>query len=173
MKEVKVTRSCQTLCDPLDYTVQGILQARILEWVSFPFSRGSSQPRDRTQICHTADGFFTCWATREAQDRRIDTCVSMAESLYCPPETLTVLLLAILQYKTKVFLKCKTQDISLREELVIWLGKRDTLPKWQAVLSENTPVACFLETRNTFRISTGGLGAQTTPLKPISDSNHA
>ena len=40
--------SCVWLCDPIDYTVQGILQARILDWVAFPFSRGSSQPRDRT-----------------------------------------------------------------------------------------------------------------------------
>ena len=48
MKEVKVkvTQSCLTLCDPMNYTVHGILQARILEWVAFPFSRGSSQPRD-------------------------------------------------------------------------------------------------------------------------------
>ena len=45
-KEVKVAQSCLTLCDPMDYTVPGILQARILEWVVFPFSRGSSQPRD-------------------------------------------------------------------------------------------------------------------------------
>ena len=60
MKEVKVAQSCQTLCDPMDYTAQGILQARILEWVAFPFSRGSSQPRHRTQVCHTAGRFFTC-----------------------------------------------------------------------------------------------------------------
>ena len=39
---VKVARSCLTLCDPMDYTVHGILQARILEWVAIPFSRGSS-----------------------------------------------------------------------------------------------------------------------------------
>ena len=44
--EVKVARSCLTLCDPMDYTVHGILQARILEWVDLPFSGGSSQPRD-------------------------------------------------------------------------------------------------------------------------------
>ena len=42
-----------------------ILQARILEWVAFPFSRGSSQPRDRTQVSRTAGGFFTSWATKE------------------------------------------------------------------------------------------------------------
>ena len=44
--KVKVTQSCLTLCDLMDYTVCGILQARLLEWVAFPFSRGSSQPRD-------------------------------------------------------------------------------------------------------------------------------
>ena len=64
--EVKVTQSCSTLCAPMDYTVHGILQARILEWVAFPFSRGSFQPRDRTQVSRIAGGFFTVWATREA-----------------------------------------------------------------------------------------------------------
>ena len=49
-KKVKVAQSCSTLCDPLDYTVHGILQARIPEWVAFSFFRGSSQPRDRTQV---------------------------------------------------------------------------------------------------------------------------
>ena len=43
-KEVKVSQSCPTLCDPMDYTVHGSLQARILEWEAFPFSRGSSKP---------------------------------------------------------------------------------------------------------------------------------
>ena len=40
--KTKVAQSCLTLCDPMDYSVHGILQARILEWVAFPFSRGSS-----------------------------------------------------------------------------------------------------------------------------------
>ena len=44
--KLKVAQSYLTLCDPIDYTVHGILQARILEWVAFPFSRGSSQPRN-------------------------------------------------------------------------------------------------------------------------------
>ena len=50
----------------MDYTVRGILQARILAWVAFPFSRGSFQPRDRTQVSHIAGGFFNSWATKEA-----------------------------------------------------------------------------------------------------------
>ena len=57
--KVEVTQSCATLCDPMDYTVPGILQARILEWVAFLFSRGSSQPRDGTQVSHIAGEFFT------------------------------------------------------------------------------------------------------------------
>ena len=56
--KVKVTQSCPTLCDPMDFTVHGILQARILEWVAFPSSRGSSQPRDRTQVSCTVGEFF-------------------------------------------------------------------------------------------------------------------
>ena len=51
--------SCPTLCNPMDSTVHGILQARILEWVAFPFSRGSSQPRGRTQVSHIEGRFFT------------------------------------------------------------------------------------------------------------------
>ena len=63
-----VIQLCLTLWDSMDYTVHGILQARILEWVSFLFSRGSSQPRDWTQVSYTAGGFSTSWATREAQE---------------------------------------------------------------------------------------------------------
>ena len=65
--EVKVTQSCLTLCDPMDYTVHGNLLARILEWVAIPFSRGSSRPWDRTQVSRLAGEFFTSWATREAK----------------------------------------------------------------------------------------------------------
>ena len=57
--KMKVVQSCLTLCNPMDYTAHGILQARILEWVAFPFSRGSSQPRDQTQVSHIAVVFFT------------------------------------------------------------------------------------------------------------------
>ena len=57
--EVKVTQSFLTLCDPVDYTVHGILQARILEWVAYPFSRGSSQPRYRARVSCIAGRFST------------------------------------------------------------------------------------------------------------------
>ena len=57
--KAKVAQSCPTLCDPMDYTIHGILQARILEWVAFPFSRKSSQPKGQTQVSHIAGRFFT------------------------------------------------------------------------------------------------------------------
>ena len=57
--KVKVTQSSPTLCNPMDDTVNGILQARTLEWVAFAFSRGSSQPRDQTRVSCSAGGFFT------------------------------------------------------------------------------------------------------------------
>ena len=60
---VKVAQSYLTLCNLMDYTVHGILPARILEWVAFPFSRGSSQTRDWTQVSCIAGGFFTSWTT--------------------------------------------------------------------------------------------------------------
>ena len=64
----KLLSHVQLFVTPMDYTVCGILQARILEWVAVPFSRGSSQLRDQTQVSHIAGGFFTSWATMEAQE---------------------------------------------------------------------------------------------------------
>ena len=58
-RKVKVAQSCPTLCDPMDYTVPAVLQARILERVAFPFSRRSSQPKDQTQASCIAGVFFT------------------------------------------------------------------------------------------------------------------
>ena len=66
LKKVKVAQLCPTLCDPMDYTVHEILQARILEWLADPSSRESFQPRNLSQISLIAGGFFTNWAIREA-----------------------------------------------------------------------------------------------------------
>ena len=54
-------------CSPPGFSDHGILQARILEWVAIPFSRGSSQSRYQTQVSCIAGRFFNIWATREAQ----------------------------------------------------------------------------------------------------------
>jgi len=71
--ESEVAQSCPTLCDPMDCsppgsTAHGILQARILEWVAISFSRGSSRPRDQTQVSHIAGRRFNLWAIREAMN---------------------------------------------------------------------------------------------------------
>ena len=77
-----VTKSCPTVCDPMDCSlpgssIHGILQARILEWVATAFSRGSgdhsllrgfSRPRGETWVSRVADRFFTIWATRETPE---------------------------------------------------------------------------------------------------------
>ena len=66
--KVKVAQLYPALWEVMSYTVHGILQARILEWVAFPLSKESSQTGDWTHVSCTAGGFFTIWATREAQD---------------------------------------------------------------------------------------------------------
>ena len=84
---MKVIQLCPTLCGPMDYTIHGTLQARILEWVAFPFSRGSSQPRDRTQISCIAGGFFTSWATREAQEYLRVSSLSLLQWIFLTQES--------------------------------------------------------------------------------------
>ena len=75
---VLVAQSCLTLCKSMDCSppgssVYGILQARILEWVAIPFSRGSSWTRDQTWVSCIAGRFFTIWATREARNMCISS----------------------------------------------------------------------------------------------------
>ena len=87
--KVKVTQSCPTLCDPIDHTVQGILQPRILEWVAVPFSRGSSQPRDQTQASRVAGGFSTSWVTWEAHTNCYDDLHCIRFSVLCCAQSLS------------------------------------------------------------------------------------
>ena len=84
-----VPHSCLTLCDPMDCSLQatlsmGTLQARILEWVVMPSSRGSSQPRDQTQVSHIAGGFFTIWPPGEPKSMHQSSSV---QSLFATPWT--------------------------------------------------------------------------------------
>ena len=94
-----VAKSCLTLCNPMDCSppgasVHGISQARILEWVAISSSRGSSQPRDWTQVFCIAGGFFTSWATREAliivaccniMCFVIQLCLTLCDPMDCSP----------------------------------------------------------------------------------------
>ena len=89
---VLVAQSCTTLCESMDcspqgFSVHGILQARLLEWVDMPFSRGSSQPRDRAQVSHIAGRFFTVWAEywQIWQNQLFQNSAAAAKSLQsCP-----------------------------------------------------------------------------------------
>ena len=81
-----VAQSCLSLWDPLDYSppgfsVHGILQARILDRVAMPSPRRSSQPKGQTQVSCTVGGFFTSWATQEAQI--IDYCTENEKQNCC------------------------------------------------------------------------------------------
>ena len=78
---VKVAHSCLTLCDSMDYTVHGILQARIPEWVVMLFSRVSSQPRDWTQVSPVASRFFTSRTIRE------EALTEYWQTAYCLSQT--------------------------------------------------------------------------------------
>ena len=76
--KLRVTQLCPTLCDPMNYTVRGILQARILEWVAFPFSRGSSQPRESNP------GLLHCrWILYQLSHKRSPRIVGWVAYPFC------------------------------------------------------------------------------------------
>ena len=84
----EVTQSCLTLCDPMDcslpsFSVHGIFQARVLEWVAIRFSRGSSWHRDWTRVSCSVGRRFTLWATREAQSAIPSLTLKFIPSLTC------------------------------------------------------------------------------------------
>ena len=89
--KVKGTQSCQTHCDPMDYTVHGILQARILEWVAFPSSRGSSQPRGQTQVSWIAGDSLPA----EPQGKPISNWACMQKAFWQPATVFTYKLVTI------------------------------------------------------------------------------
>ena len=80
VSDVKVTQLCPTLCNPVDCTVHGILQARILEWVAIPFSKGSSQPWG---LLHCNQGSYQNENGLTPRDNRSD------RKEHTPPHTLT------------------------------------------------------------------------------------
>ena len=72
VSESEVAQSCLTLCDPMDCSlpgssIHGIFQARVQEWAAISFSRGSSQPRDWTQVSCIIDRCFTAWVKKDMQ----------------------------------------------------------------------------------------------------------
>ena len=83
-------RSCPTLCNPMDCRIpgsslHGILQAKILEWVAFSFSRRSSQPRDRTWVSCMTGRFSTVWASRGAWNKDTPLLLRLNEVMRMEP----------------------------------------------------------------------------------------
>ena len=93
---VLVVQSCLTLCNAMDCppgsSLHGNLQARILEWVAISFSRGSSWPKDRTQVSCTAGRCLTVWAVREVQKsyRRLQLHMSKNRFFFCPNASISI-----------------------------------------------------------------------------------
>ena len=88
--EMKVARSCATLCDPMNYTVHEILQVRILECVAFPFFRGSSQARYRTQVSRIVSRYFTTepQGKRDGLENEVGAHLGERGSICAPHESL-------------------------------------------------------------------------------------
>ena len=84
--KVKVAQWCLTLCIPMNYAIYRFLQARILEWVAVPFSRGSSRPRDHTQVSRMAGGLFTSWATGKPKNTRVGS-LSLLQQIFPTQES--------------------------------------------------------------------------------------
>ena len=110
--ESEVAQSCLTLCDPMDCSlpgssVHGIFQAIVLEWTAISFSRGSSQPRDWTQVSYIVDRWFTVWATRKCVEAPNKCCL------------LLLLLQSAHKSECQVMLMCRNWGGMQREQGVV------------------------------------------------------
>ena len=113
-------------CSPLGYCVHGILQARILEWVTMPFSRGSSWPRDRTQATCIAGRFFTIWAIRKAHRPKV--CL-ISEQRKDSPTSKTV---PRLRYSDSQHL-CPVIDFTARSQLYAPVSTQHVIFSWWGI----------------------------------------
>ena len=144
IRKVLVTQSCLTLCDPMDYSppgpfVHGILQARLLGWVAIPFSRGSSWPRDWTQVSWIAGTFFTVWAAMLLAGIRSSTLTETrmaAKSLGGKENNFNIRMVASFRAlmgfpsgsMVRIRLQCKSHR---RQGFDSWVRKIPWRKKWQ------------------------------------------
>ena len=103
MERSEVAQSCPTLCDPMNcsppgFSVHGIFQARILEWVAISFSRRSSRPRDWTRVSHIVGRRFTIWATREGNVKECSNYHTITFISHASKEMLKILEARLQQY---------------------------------------------------------------------------
>ena len=143
---MKVAQLCLTLCNPMDYTVHGILQARILEWVAFLFSRGSFQPRNQTQVSHIAGG-ISCLVTFFLKS--VQHWHAVVVLIYCHRSLTPVSFKPSLAISTcwlttclTIFFNCTHQSKAIYKQLqltefrsmFLWLGLRERNWCWLAQL---------------------------------------
>ena len=141
--KVEDAQSSPTLCNPMDCIVHGILQARILEWVAFPFSRGSSQPRDQTQVSRIAGRFFTSCATRGAQEDCGGWCIPFPADLPDPGIELGSSALQV----DSLPIQLSGKPILLGKVCII------CFTTCQEAFNKRLPVCCFGSVRNPLQFS--------------------
>ena len=133
--KVKVAQSCPTLCNPVDcslpgFSVHGILQARILEWVAISLSRGSSRPRDRTQVSRIGGRHFNLWESR--------SCVRLFVTLW------TLALQALLSVDL-----CQEKRAPLGHDSPQWKAscpQRNGLSEWRMLIHDGNSVWMLVDT---------------------------
>ena len=132
---------CLTLCDPMDgsppgSSVHGILQARLLEWVAISFPRGSSWPRDRTQVSHIAGRRFNLWATREGAEKDLRASLihqlwilipSVPYSPFCPSINRSVIYWCVTIPKCVFWLRKQSLSSSKFWVLATWIELSEML----------------------------------------------
>ena len=126
-----VTQSHPTLCDPVDcsspgYSVHGILQARILEWVAISFSRGSSQPRDWSQVSCIGGRFFTVWATRVSWKMKVHLQYAPLFCFSTITAAIEVSVIFTRDPKERYWIRKKKFFCAFPFLLVSWLGRGQT-----------------------------------------------
>ena len=132
----------------MDYTAHGILQARMLELVAFPFSRGSSQPWVWTQVFSIAGGFFTSWATREAQEYWSGQPISSPVDLPGPgiepgspalqADSLPTELSRKLQMNLPEMRETWVRSLSWEDSLKECLATHSSIPAWRSLMNSST-----------------------------------
>ena len=142
LEKVKVkVKSRPTLCSPMDcslsgFSVHGIFQARVLEWIAVSFSRGSSWPRNRTRVSCIAGRRFTVWATREAYQGYMSLIFQTSFILttnqaicHFPWDCLHILTSGPFPFRTKWMIRCAAQSFAPWEAFCLALSFR-AIPCW-------------------------------------------
>ena len=133
MQETESRSVVSNSLNPKDYTVHGILRARILEWVAFPFSMGSSQPRDWTLVSHITGRFFTSWATGELKNIEVGS-LSLLQGIF-PTQKSNWYILRCRQ----IFLPTELSGKPMSARVIPQKGTKITAPTRSRATPKNSP----------------------------------